>query len=75
MGTKRTPLHRSRNRITPQAVARWRKVGPDALFINPDGSGYFCDEELGALLDRPILISFLDMDKLKAALDAAAGGD
>ena len=74
MATKRRPLHRSRQRITPQVIARWRKVGPEALFLNPDGSGYFCDEELGALLDRPILISFLDMDKLKAALDAAARG-
>ena len=67
MPVKRRQSKRRTFSVSPEAVARWRKVGPDALGWNHVG-----DEVLADMLGVPVLCAIAsdDMAELRAALEA-----
>ncbi len=59
---------KARRRITAEAVARFREVGPDAL-----GPHYVADDALAVALGVPVLcaLSADDMRDIRAGLEGA----
>ena len=67
MPVKRRQSKRRPFAVSLEAVARWRKVGPEAL-----GWNHVADDVLADMLDVPVLCAIApdDMAELRAELEA-----
>jgi hypothetical protein len=70
MPAKRRTSKSKRFPVTPEAAARWREAGPDAI-----AERCICDDELAEALGLQPLLAMSDDDlaELRAALNEAAG--